>query len=45
MVLGTVDRDPGVRPGERIFVGSKAPWYEIEDAFSQFEEWHRRTVR
>lgn len=39
VVLGTVDGDPGVRPGEHIFVGSKAPWYEITDALPQFETW------
>ena len=39
VVLGTVDGDPGVRPGEHIFVGSKAPWYEIVDALPQYEEW------
>ena len=32
VVVGTVDGDPGVRPGEHIFVGAKAPWYEITDA-------------
>jgi hypothetical protein len=39
VVLGTVDGDPGVRPGEHIFVGFKAPWYEISDTLPQFEEW------
>jgi hypothetical protein len=39
VVLGTVDGDPGVRPREHIFVGSKAPWYEIDDALPQFEKW------
>ena len=39
VVLGTVDGDPGARPREHIFVGSKAPWYEIADALPQFEEW------
>jgi hypothetical protein len=39
VVLGTVDGDPGARPGEHIFVGSKAPWYEIVDALPQFEGW------
>jgi hypothetical protein len=39
VVLGTIDGDPGVRPGEHIFVGSKAPWYEIADALPQFEKW------
>jgi hypothetical protein len=39
VVLATVDGDPGVRPGEHIFVGSKAPWYEIVDALPQYEAW------
>ena len=39
VVLGTVDGDPGARPDEHIFVGSKAPWYEIVDALPQFEGW------
>lgn len=39
VVVGTLDGDPGVRPEEHIFVGSKAPWYEIADALPQFEEW------
>ena len=39
VALGTVDGDPGVRPGEHIFTGSRAAWYEIEDALPQFEEW------
>lgn len=39
VVLATVDGDPGVRPREHIFVGSKAPWYEIADALPQFESW------
>lgn len=39
VVLGTVDGDPGVRPSDHIFVGSKALWYEITDALPQFEEW------
>lgn len=39
VVLGTVDGDPGVRPRAHIFVGSRAPWYTIEDDLPQFEEW------
>jgi hypothetical protein len=39
VALGTVDGDPGVRPREHIFVGSKAPWYEITDDLPQYEEW------
>ena len=39
VVVGTIDGDPGARPGEHIFVGSKAPWYEITDAPPRFVEW------
>lgn len=35
---GSLDDDPGSRPTEQIFVGSKAPWYEITDALPQFAE-------
>ena len=30
--LGVVDGDPGRRPLAHIWVGEKAPWYEITDA-------------
>jgi hypothetical protein len=36
--LGTLDDDPGIRPGFHIFVGSKAPWFEIHDSLPQFQE-------
>ena len=36
---GALDDDPGIRPSEHIFVGSKAPWFEISDELPQFEEW------
>jgi len=39
ITLGTVDGDPGVRPEEHIFVGSKAPWYEITDTLPQYDEY------
>lgn len=39
VTLGTVEGDPGVRPNAHIFVGSKAPWYEIADHLPQFDEW------
>jgi len=39
VVLATVDGDAGVRPREHIFVGSKAPWYEIADDLPRFQEW------
>ena len=35
---GTLDDDPGVRPVVHIFVGSKASWFEIEDALPKFDE-------
>ena len=36
IALGTLDEDPGIRPRQHIFVGSKAPWYEIMDDLPQF---------
>ena len=36
---GLLDDDPGVRPALHLFVGSKAPWWEITDNLTQFEEW------
>ena len=35
---GPLDTDPGMRPQAHIFVGSKAPWFEITDAIPQFAE-------
>ncbi len=35
--LGTLDTDPGVKPECHVFVGSKAPWYDIEDKLPQYE--------
>jgi hypothetical protein len=37
VALGVLDDDPGVRPAAHIYVGSKAPWYEITDAFPRHE--------
>lgn len=42
LALGTVDGDPGCRPDAHIFVGSKAPWYEITDSVPQYETWTDR---
>jgi hypothetical protein len=39
VVLASVDGDPGVRPREHIFVGSKASWDEIADALPQHPAW------
>lgn len=36
--LGTLDTDPGVKPACHVFVGSKAPWYDITDKLPQYEE-------
>jgi len=33
--MGALDDDPGIRPSRHIFVGSKAPWYTIEDDLPQ----------
>ncbi|MEE8558515.1 MAG: GFA family protein [Myxococcota bacterium] len=36
---GTLDDDPGTRPGCHIFTGSKASWFEITDELPQYEEY------
>jgi hypothetical protein len=36
---GTLDDDPRPVPGIHIFVGSKAPWFEIRDSLPQFSEY------
>ncbi|MGI4959803.1 MAG: GFA family protein, partial [Janthinobacterium lividum] len=30
--------EPSIRPSMHIFVGSKAPWFEITDGLPQFDE-------
>lgn len=35
---GLLDSDPGVRPGNAIFWGSKAPWYLEPQAIPRFDE-------
>ncbi|RLA34943.1 MAG: GFA family protein [Gammaproteobacteria bacterium] len=39
LALGTTNGDPKCRPSFHIFVGSKAPWYEITDDLPQHETW------
>lgn len=39
VVVGTLDDDPGTRPREHIFVGSKAPWHEVLDTLPQYDQW------
>ena len=36
---GLLNDAPGVKPALHIFVGSKAPWWDITDDLPQFEEW------
>jgi len=38
VTLGTLIDPPSIRPSFHIFVGSKAPWYEIRDGLPQFDE-------
>ena len=40
VALGSLVDTPRIRPTHHIFVGSKAPWFEITDDLSQYEE-HR----
>jgi hypothetical protein len=37
VAMGTLVDDPSVRPTCHIFVGSKAPWFEITDDLPQFD--------
>jgi hypothetical protein len=39
VALGSLVDAPSIRPTSHIFVGSKAPWYEIADDLPQFEEY------
>jgi hypothetical protein len=34
--MGTLVDAPTIRPSAHIFVGSKAPWHEIEDDLPQY---------
>jgi hypothetical protein len=38
VALGSLADAPSTRPAEHIFVGSKAPWFEITDELPQHEE-------
>ena len=39
VAMGSLVDAPSIRPTEHIFVGSKAPWFEITDALPQREEY------
>ena len=36
--MGTLEDEPNIRPEAHIYVGSKAPWFEITDRLPQYEE-------
>jgi hypothetical protein len=38
VAMGSLVDAPGTRPSHHIFVGSKAPWFDITDGLPQFEE-------
>jgi len=37
VAMGTLVDAPSIRPTAHIFVGSKAPWYEITDGLPQYD--------
>jgi hypothetical protein len=37
VAMGTLVDSPTIRPTMHIFVGSKAPWFEITDNLPQFD--------
>jgi hypothetical protein len=37
VAMGSLVDDPSIRPSEHIYVGSKAPWFEITDDLTQNE--------
>ena len=39
VALGSLVDSPSIRPTEHIFVGSKAPWFEITDDLPQAQEY------
>jgi hypothetical protein len=39
VAMGSLVDAPSIRPTEHIFVGSKAPWFEITDDLPQREEY------
>ena len=39
VAMGSLADAPSIRPTKHIFVGSKAPWFEITDDLPQFDEY------
>jgi hypothetical protein len=44
LAMGTLDDDPVIRPSFHVFVGSKAPWFEITDHLTKFDGFPPTTV-
>lgn len=38
ILMGTLVDAPSIRPSAHIFVGSKAPWFDVTDELPQYEE-------
>ena len=38
VAMGSLVDEPSIRPSEHIYVGSKAPWFEITDELTQNDE-------
>jgi hypothetical protein len=36
VTLGTLDDDPACKPSRHVFVGYKAPWYDVEDGLPRY---------
>lgn len=41
VAMGSLVDAPGIRPTSHIFVGSKAPWFDITDDLPRFAEYAR----
>ena len=39
VAMGSLVDEPSIQPASHIFVGSKAPWFEITDDLEQFDEY------
>jgi hypothetical protein len=39
VALGSLRDAPSIRPDQHIFVGSKAPWFDITDDLPQHDEY------
>jgi hypothetical protein len=44
LAMGTLDDNPGIRPTFHVFVGSKAPWFEISDLLPRFDTFPPATL-